>query len=97
VVPIDVKQGEDGSGRSRAADDPRALVLTSDAGWPARALDPVLHIGRLHFHDYVHVDRETLRFVVDDVARLPVGEAVYVQYGDDARSRIRLGDLEKTW
>ncbi len=64
VEPIDVPDGEDGRGRTRKADAPHALVLKSDAGWPARALDPVLHIGDLHFHDYVHVDRTTLRFVV---------------------------------
>ncbi len=97
VEPIDAERGEDGAGRTLDADAPHALVLRSDAGWPARALDPVLRVGDLHFHDYVHVDRTTLRFVVDDVSRLHPGDAVSVQYGDDTRSRVRLADLEKSW
>lgn len=97
VEPIDVPDGEDGRGRTRKADAPHALVLKSDAGWPARALDPVLHIGDLHFHDYVHVDRTTLRFVVDDVRRLGIGDAVFVQYGEETRTRVRLSALVKTW
>ncbi|MCR9162445.1 MAG: hypothetical protein ACE37F_19590 [Nannocystaceae bacterium] len=97
VEPIDVARGEDGHGRTRAAADPHALVLKSDAGWPARALDPVLHVGDLHFHDYEHVDRTTLRFVVDDVRRLGVGDSVFVQYGEETRTRVRLGALVKTW
>ncbi len=97
VEPIDVPDGEDGRGRTRKADAPHALVLKSDAGWPGRALDPVLHIGDLHFHDYVHVDRTTLRFVVDDVRRLGVGDAVFVQYGEETRTRVRLSPLVKTW
>lgn len=90
-------EGEDGTGRLHTAKDPHALVLKSDAGWPARALDPVLHIGDLHFHAYEHVDRTTIRFVVDDVARLRPGVEVFVRYGTDESTRVRLPDLEKTW
>ena len=97
VEPIDVAEGEDGHGRIGKADAPHALVLKSDAGWPARAIDPVLHIGDLRFYDYEHVSRTTLRFVVDDVRRLGVGDAVFVQYGEETHSRIRLTALAKTW
>lgn len=97
VEPIDVSHGEDGRGRRVKAVAPHALVLKSDAGWPARAVDPVLHIGDLHFHDYEHVNRTTLRFVVDDVDRLGVGDAVYVQYGEETHSRVRFPELVKTW
>lgn len=97
VQPIDRERGEDGRGVTRKAAHPHALVLESDAGWPARALDPVLHIGELHFHSYEHTGRRTLRFVIDDVTRLTPGAAVYVQYGDDLRSRVRLPALEKSW
>ena len=97
VQPVDVEHGEDGSGRTLKSAAPHALVLESDAGWLVRAVDPVLHIGDLHFHSYEHTGRRTLQFVVDDVSRLTPGLAVYVQYGEDERSRIRLAELEKTW
>lgn len=97
VDPIDVEHGENGSGRTLKAAAPHALVLESAAGWLVRAVDPVLHIGALHFHSYEHTGRRTLQFVVDKVSRLKPGEAVYVQYGEDERSRIRLAELEKTW
>lgn len=97
VASTSAKEGEDGRGRSHKAKDPRALLVKADAGWPARALDPVLHVGDLHFHHYEHVDRTTLRFVVDDVTRLRVGAQVFVQYGSDERTRVRLPDLEKSW
>lgn len=97
VRPIDVERGEDGYGRVRKAADPHALVLESDVGWLVRAVDPVLHIGDLRFHSYEHTGRRTLQFVVDRVSRLTPGEAVYVQYGEDEHSRIRLAELEKTW
>lgn len=73
------------------------MVLDSDVGWSARAVDPVLHIGDLHFHSYEHTGRRTLQFVVDRVSRLKPGEAVYVQYGEEARTRIHLRELEQTW
>jgi len=76
---------------------PHALVLDSDAGWLVRAVDPVLHIGDMHFHSYEHTGRRTLQFVVDKVSRLKPGAAVYVQYGEEERSRIHLVKLEKTW
>ncbi len=97
VRPIDVERGEDGRGRLLKAAAPHALVLESDAGWLVRAVDPVLHIGDLQFYDYEHTGRRTLRFIVDKVSRLTPGEAVYVQYGEDERSRIRLVELKKTW
>lgn len=97
VRPIDVEHGEDGRGRALKAAAPHALVLESDAGWLVRAVDPVLHIGDLHFHSYEHTGRKTLQFVVDKVSRLKPGEAVYVQYGEEERTRIRLPELEKTW
>ncbi len=97
VRPIDAERGEDGHGRTLKAPAPHALVLESDAGWLVRAVDPVLHIGDLRFHSYEHTGRRTLQFVVDRVSRLTPGESVYVQYGEDERSRIRLPELEKTW
>ncbi|MEM6292187.1 MAG: hypothetical protein AAGA54_13005 [Myxococcota bacterium] len=93
VEPSKADRAEDGRGHTVDASAPRGLVLHSPAGWPARALDPVLYIGSLHFHHYTHVDRTTLRFELDDVARLSEGDIVYVQYGDDAQSRVRLDDL----
>ncbi len=97
VRPIAVERGEDGQGRTLKAAAPHALVLESASGWPVRALDPVLHIGDLHFHSYEHTGRRTLQFVVDKVSRLKPGESVFVQYGDDERTRVRLAELEKTW
>lgn len=97
IAPIDVPRGEDGAGRLVKADAPHAIDLKSDGGWLVRAVDPVLHIGGLHFHDYAHIDRTTLRFVVDDVRRLAEGARVYVQYGEDTRTRVRFPALVKTW
>ena len=97
VRPIDAERGEDGRGRVLKAAAPHGLVLESDAGWIVRAVDPVLHIGDLQFYSYEHTGRRTLQFVVDKVSRLKAGQAVYVQYGQETSSRIRLAELEKTW
>ena len=68
--------------------DPRALDV--HAPTRGRALDPVLRVGGLHFHDYTFPARGVMRFVVDDVARLRAGDEVSVQWGDDVSSRIVL-------
>ncbi len=79
---------EDGAGRLTSAVAAVAIDVTASDPWPARALDPVLHVGPLHFHRYRYVDPRTLRFVVADRAALPVGADPYVQYGPDERSRV---------
>jgi len=87
VTKVSVAEAEDGNGKTIPAGDARALDLTGPA-FPVRALDPVLHIGALHFHAYSYPDRGVLRFVVADVRFLPTEAEVYLQYGDDVHSRI---------
>ncbi len=89
IVAITAAEAEDGrGGRVTTPPDPRALDV--HASTRGRALDPVLRVGGLHFHDYTFPSRGVMRFVVDDVARLRAGDEVSVQWGDDASSRIVL-------
>jgi hypothetical protein len=61
---------------------------------PARALDPVLHVGQLTLHAYRFPRPGIMRFVLDH-ARLPEdGVEVYVQFGDDFAQRVQLGTLD---
>jgi hypothetical protein len=61
---------------------------------PARALDPVLHVGQRTLHAYRFPRPGIMRFVLDR-ARLPEdGVEVYVQFGDDFAHRIELGTLD---
>jgi len=61
---------------------------------PARALDPVLHIGQLTLHAYRFPRPGLMRFTLDH-AQLPSdGAAVYVQFGDDFEGRVVLGNLD---
>lgn len=79
---------EDGQGhRVSPPKNPRALDLVAPQ-WRGRALDPVLHVGDLHFHTYSFEGRQVMRFVVDDVARLRSGSEVWLQWGDDESSRV---------
>jgi len=78
---------EDGRGGRVAPERPVAIDLRRPAGWPGRALDPVLHVGPLRFRDYAHAGPEVLRFVAD-AAALPEGAEVAVWWGDDRESRI---------
>ena len=87
VGKIAVAQAEDGAGKTVPAVDPRSLELHGPL-FPVRALDPVLYIGELHFHHYTYPAKGVLRYAVADVALLPEGAEVYVQWGDDEASRI---------
>ena len=91
LSPVEATEAEDGRGRMVPATDPVAIDLRSDAGWPGRALDPVLHVGPLRFARYEHVDPTILRFVAADRGALPAAE-VALQWGDDASSRIEITD-----
>lgn len=86
LTPIAASSGEDGHGGKVAAVDPLALQVQGKL--PVRALDPVLHVGALHFHHYSHPAKGVLRFVVADRALLPRGAAAYLQWGSDTASRV---------
>ena len=87
VTKVALPDAEDGAGNTVPALDPRALDLHGPV-FPARALDPVLHVGKLHFHHYTFPAKGVLRYAVADVALLPDGGEVYLQWGDDTGSRI---------
>jgi hypothetical protein len=91
ILPAEVERGEDGEGNLVPANDPVAIELTAE-DWPGRALDPVLHVGQLHFHHYDFPRIGVLRFYVADRSLLPAGASVYVQYGDDLSSRVDVTD-----
>jgi len=91
VRAIDAETGEDGSGNTVAAVAPVAIEISA-AEWPVRALDPVLHVGRLHFHHYTFPRMNVLRFVAADASALPADEEAWVQYGDDEASRVTVTD-----
>lgn len=86
--------GEDGHGREVQSTAPLALEAVGH-DWPVRALDPALHVGPLFFATHENDGHGTLRFVVADRALLPLGAPVFVQYGDDERSRVALGTLDR--
>ncbi|MEM6990661.1 MAG: hypothetical protein AAF721_09195 [Myxococcota bacterium] len=87
VHDVAVPRGEDGRGATVPATRPQALDVRGPS-IPVRALDPVLHIGPLHFHHYTFPAKGVLRYVVADGKALPPGAEVYLQWGDDERSRI---------
>ncbi len=95
VRPSSATRGEDGRGRVTAATNPRTLDVVAPAPWLVRATDPMLYIGGLRFGDYTHVGKYTLRFTAADVALLSEGDEVYVQYGQDRRTRVTLAPLGK--
>ena len=83
---IDATVGEDGHGETVPAVASIAFDLDARQ-FPARAVDPVLHVGELHFVAYTHPAPGVLRFVAADRSALPEGAEVVVQYGDDAATR----------
>jgi hypothetical protein len=88
VAPFDADRGEDGHGAQIPATDPARLDVQREGGFPGRAVDPVLHVGALRFLYYEHVGGDVLRFIVADRAALPEEAEIFVQWGDDERSRI---------
>ena len=82
-------RGEDGRGRVVAATDPVALDVTAER-FGARALDPVLHVGSLRFVHYAFPSKGVMRFVSADAAQLAPGSEVWLQWGDDVRTRVVL-------
>jgi hypothetical protein len=89
VVRVDAERAENGTGAMIAATAPVAIEIAAEA-WPARALDPVLHVGNLEFHHYTFPRLNVLQYVVADAALLPTGAAAWVQYGDDVASRVEV-------
>lgn len=76
---------------------PRAIAVTGveidagevrlvAAGWPGRALDPVLTVGDVRLTRYDHPAPTVLRFFTDGKALDPRAP-ITLQYGDDAASR----------
>lgn len=89
---VDV-EAEDGAHHQVQA--ARAVAFDIDGRLvPARALDPVLHVGQQTLHAYRFPRPGIMRFVLDQ-AQLPEdGVEVFVQFGDDFEHRIALGTLD---
>ncbi len=66
--------------------------VTADEAFPVRALDPVLYVGDVLVRDYRYADMEnkTLIFTCSEPDRLRDDAVVYLQYGNDTRSRTAL-------
>ncbi len=88
IRAVDAPLAEDGRGGLVTARAPVALELRREDGWPGRALNPVLYVGELRFEHYEHVDPLVLRYVAADGAALPRDADAFVQWGDDAASRV---------
>jgi hypothetical protein len=87
-------EAEDGAGGRSLA--PLAVAFDLDARRvPARALDPVLHVGARLLRRYEHPRVGVLRFVLAEGALPPDGVEVFVQYGDDETTRLPLGALSR--
>lgn len=93
VVAAHEPWGNDGAGEWVRSENALRFDVHSPAGWPGRALDPVLHVGELQLTRYEHVTIQVLRFVLADRAVASEGAPVALQWGDDASSRIELGAL----
>lgn len=81
--------GEDGRGTVVVAVTPVAFDVRAQS-WPGRALDPVLHVGDLHFRHYSFPEKGVIRFVASDAADLAEGAEVWLRFGDDQRTRVVL-------
>jgi len=68
------------------------FVVTSQDRFPVRALDPVLHVGQVEVRQYRYADiaNKTLVFTLFDVQKLEDDVPVYLQYGNDKRTRTEL-------
>ncbi len=87
VHAIDATEGEDGRGAVIPAT--RAIAFDLDARrFPPRARDPVLRVGALAFTRYTHPSPGVLRFVAADVAALPAGAPVSVEYEGEPDARV---------
>lgn len=67
------------------------FVLESDKPFPARGLDPVLHVGDVALDGYQYRGGNVLVFATGEPEKLPQGAVVYFQYGNDTESRVDLG------
>ena len=79
---VTAPRGEDGTGRVITATNPVALDVTAER-FPARALDPVLHVGAVRFVHYTFPERGVMRFVAADMGVLIPGTEVALQWGDE--------------
>jgi hypothetical protein len=86
-IALRVRQAGEESERTRGYE----FLLESDQPFPARALDPVLHVGDVALESYQYRGGNVLVFVTGEPAKLPQGAVVYFQYGNDTESRQDLG------
>ena len=91
VRQASVSTGADGAALARPALAVEFVVTSADR-FPARALDPVLHVGNLELLDYRYADisNNTLIFTLFEPVSLPDNVPVYLQYGNDTRTRTDL-------
>jgi len=68
------------------------FVVTSQDVFPARALDPILYVGKVELRQYRYADisNRTLVFTLFDWRKLEDDVPVYLQYGNDKRTRTDL-------
>lgn len=66
--------------------------VSADEPFPARALDPVLHVGGMELRDYRYTDIEnkTLIFTAAEPEKLEDDVTVFLQYENDTRTRTDL-------
>lgn len=85
---------EDGTGGQAPAS--RAIAIDLDARrFPARALDPVVHLGTQVLRRYEHPRVGVLRFVLADSAAPADGTPMFAQYEGDDASRVALGGFAR--
>lgn len=66
--------------------------VSADEPFPIRALDPILHVGAYDVVDYRYGNMENtlLIFTCNEPAQLQDNAPVFLQYGNDTRSRTDL-------
>jgi hypothetical protein len=91
------RRGSHRTANSRIVTNTVEFVVSSDEVFPARALDPVLHIGDVTVRDYRYADIEnkTLIFTSADPEVLQDGAPVYLEYEGDASTRTDLPPFRK--
>lgn len=83
--------------RSAVVSGPIEFIVSGRDPFPARALDPVLHVGDYQVSDYRYLDHTntTLVFTCAEPEKLLENAPVFLQYENDYRTRTDLAPFRK--
>ena len=93
VIAAAARPAVDGTASVSSAAAPLEITVTGDGAFPARAGNPVLHVGSvaLRKYHYAGTESRTLVFTVPPDVTLEEGAPVYLQYEPGGSLRIDMG------